>query len=405
MRSVPLVKGMVDSKRRAELLLQLKFAQRDLWGPPTQLAALPAGPWPAGAAAPLWGSEQQQTEGGVLSAPGARDSGSNGGGSGAGVWWGRTGWDWTPQPPTWAGWQAVVDEAEGERESDEEEAQARGEWDAKRRRRRRKGPKVPVPREEGGSVRLNRRLSGRLRGGTLHAARFLEAGVGAEASAESPAAHVTHASHSRQHAATAAGASVALARGEDTAAAAHAAVQHAQAAVAHAKRDAVAAHVDTAATAAVNAAAMGIDAGVEPLQTQILSQKRLATYYGEVHIGSQSFKVLFDTGSCEFWVPSKECAAHTKPAERCAKHTQFDMAADSGAHRFAQQSKLLIQVRSPTVRALRCLMLVRPTRTFTSPPLPPAVPERQGGGVSVGVGRAAGCADREGAGVWHGGHY
>ena len=35
---------------------------------------------------------------------------------------------------------------------------------------------------------------------------------------------------------------------------------------------------------------MDADAGDEPLQAQILSQKRLATYYGEVVIGGQPFK-------------------------------------------------------------------------------------------------------------------
>jgi len=44
-----------------------------------------------------------------------------------------------------------------------------------------------------------------------------------------------------------------------------------------------------------------------PLQVQLISQKRLATYYGEIRLGGQAFKVIFDTGSCELWVPSVEC--------------------------------------------------------------------------------------------------
>jgi cathepsin D len=70
-------------------------------------------------------------------------------------------------------------------------------------------------------------------------------------------------------------------------------------------------------------AGAGVDMEDEPLQAQILSQKRLATYYGQVTIGDQPFKVLFDTGSCEFWVPSHKCKDFTKPAERCDKHSQY----------------------------------------------------------------------------------
>ena len=79
----------------------------------------------------------------------------------------------------------------------------------------------------------------------------------------------------------------------------------------------------------------------EPLQVQIISQKRLATYYGEVRIGGQAFKVLFDTGSCEFWVPASECHAYTKPPERCAKHARYDTATSKSYRRYKDLSKRL----------------------------------------------------------------
>jgi len=65
--------------------------------------------------------------------------------------------------------------------------------------------------------------------------------------------------------------------------------------------------------------------------------------------GGQSFKVLFDTGSCEFWVPSHNCAQHTKPAARCGKHSQYNPSASAKFHRFAQQPKMLIQYLSGKV--------------------------------------------------------
>ena len=58
-----------------------------------------------------------------------------------------------------------------------------------------------------------------------------------------------------------------------------------------------------------------------------IAQKRLATYYGDLNVGygrdgdktkTQSFKMLFDTGSCEFWIPSLDC--NTK---RCLTHTRY----------------------------------------------------------------------------------
>ena len=65
------------------------------------------------------------------------------------------------------------------------------------------------------------------------------------------------------------------------------------------------------------------------LTQQVLPEKRLATYYGEITFGgqdgseSQTFPMLFDTGSCEFWVPSKGCKEKTDPA-RCERHRLYD---------------------------------------------------------------------------------
>lgn len=62
-----------------------------------------------------------------------------------------------------------------------------------------------------------------------------------------------------------------------------------------------------------------------------LAEKRLATYYGEIGIGysnqdasrQQKFKMLFDTGSCHFWVPSENCTT-----SRCLTHNKYSRTDD-----------------------------------------------------------------------------
>ena len=90
-----------------------------------------------------------------------------------------------------------------------------------------------------------------------------------------------------------------------------------------------------------------------PLHQQVLAQKRLATYYGVVNVGfgrhgvpnkTQSFKMLFDTGSCEFWIPSSVCVT-----SRCISHSRYTQ-----SHTFNPylNSKMAIQYLSGKVEGL-----------------------------------------------------
>jgi len=77
----------------------------------------------------------------------------------------------------------------------------------------------------------------------------------------------------------------------------------------------------------------------------------LATYYGEIGVGvgvgsnqskTQMFKMLFDTGSCEFWIPSDQCST-----SRCMTHTRYSK---SNTYSIYQGSGMSIQYLSGKVQ-------------------------------------------------------
>ena len=89
------------------------------------------------------------------------------------------------------------------------------------------------------------------------------------------------------------------------------------------------------------------------LHQQVLAQKRLATYYGDINVGygrdgdpskSQSFKMLFDTGSCEFWIPSDDCTT-----SRCLSHTRYSRSQSFNPYK---NSKMAIQYLSGKVEGM-----------------------------------------------------
>lgn len=83
----------------------------------------------------------------------------------------------------------------------------------------------------------------------------------------------------------------------------------------------------------------------------MISQKRLATFYGDIGVGVgtpgdpnkvQSFRMLFDTGSCEFWIPSRKCNT-----SRCLSHQRYE---DSNTFSSFEGAVMAIQYLSGKVQ-------------------------------------------------------
>lgn len=79
-----------------------------------------------------------------------------------------------------------------------------------------------------------------------------------------------------------------------------------------------------------------------PLYQEVLKEKHLATYYGTLRIGSSVFRVLFDTGSCELWIPSEECKT-----KRCTRHKRYPVS--SAAPKYFGQTRMNIEYISGKV--------------------------------------------------------
>ena len=121
----------------------------------------------------------------------------------------------------------------------------------------------------------------------------------------------------------------------------------------------------------------------EPLQMQVLSEKRLATYFGKIQIGQcvdgsktksvecekeakrkMTFKALFDTGSCEFWMPNEGCMNNEAQVKRCQKHTLYKKSPTfinkvDGAGPFNEDQKMCIQYLSGKIEGFMARDTVR----------------------------------------------
>lgn len=59
------------------------------------------------------------------------------------------------------------------------------------------------------------------------------------------------------------------------------------------------------------------------IQRPVFRPLKKVCYFGMVSIGNQVFKMLFDTGSANIWVPSSRCSIDDGA---CQKHAQYNAA-------------------------------------------------------------------------------
>lgn len=79
-------------------------------------------------------------------------------------------------------------------------------------------------------------------------------------------------------------------------------------------------------------------AGV-PLKKEVLKEKKLVTYFAHLQVGNGDFRILLDTGSSEFWIPSTQC-----DTPRCQRHRRYQIPAD-GNLKVAPNGQMNIEVR------------------------------------------------------------
>merc|ERR1719324_1959876 len=66
-----------------------------------------------------------------------------------------------------------------------------------------------------------------------------------------------------------------------------------------------------------------------------ISDYQNAQFYGPIKVGGQTFKVIFDTGSANVWVPGKSCGFLT-----CWLHPRYDEKKSSTYEKDGRQYKV-----------------------------------------------------------------
>ena len=68
-------------------------------------------------------------------------------------------------------------------------------------------------------------------------------------------------------------------------------------------------------------------------------------HLGDMNVGGQIFKMLFDTGSCEVWIPSSDCYQYS-PHDICDKHSKYNVADSATSLRFKEDQVMSVEYLS-----------------------------------------------------------